>query len=154
MTLSHVVTSARSMRTLAAALAARCEAPLVLRLLGPLGAGKTTFVQGFVDGLRGDGPPIVVQSPTYALMRTYLTSPPVHHLDLYRLHEVSDAHGVVDQLEALGLLDALVGAPSFALVEWPGDVSWPLRTATVRIAPTSARRRVVDVAIPAAALRA
>ena len=50
-------------------------APLVIALNGPLGAGKTAFVRGLVHGLPG-GETLRVQSPTFALARTYATTPP------------------------------------------------------------------------------
>lgn len=148
-TLSTTTSSAAATRAFARDLAARLVAPLVLRLEGPLGAGKTSFVQGFVSGLDG-GSDLVVQSPTYALMRSHATQPPVHHLDLYRLHEAGgDPH---DSLEALGILDAI--GDGFTFVEWPGAVAWPIACGDVRITPLSARRRRIDVTIPVAHVRA
>ncbi len=53
-------------------------------LKGDLGAGKTTWVRGFVEALGGD--PDDVSSPTYAVMHRYATPVGrVVHLDLYRL---------------------------------------------------------------------
>lgn len=51
-------------------------------LEGDLGAGKTTFVRGVLEGLGYDGP---VRSPTFNLLQTFETEPPVLHVDLYRL---------------------------------------------------------------------
>jgi tRNA threonylcarbamoyl adenosine modification protein YjeE len=148
-TLSTTTSSAAATRAFARDLAARLVPPLVVRLHGPLGAGKTSFVQGFVQGLRG-GDDVVVQSPTYALMRSYHTTPPVHHLDLYRLHEAGgDPH---DSLEALGILDAI--DDGFTLVEWPGAIAWPIASGEVSLAPLSPRRRRIDVTVPATHLRA
>lgn len=58
--------------------------PLDMWLTGPLGAGKTTFVQGFAEGL---GIRERLTSPTYALEQRYNTRKDVEllHLDLYRL---------------------------------------------------------------------
>jgi tRNA threonylcarbamoyladenosine biosynthesis protein TsaE len=148
-TWSSTTSSAAGTRAFARELAGRLVPPLVVRLCGPLGAGKTSFVQGFVQGLVG-GNVVVVQSPTYALMRSYHTTPPVHHLDLYRLHETQgDPH---DSLEALGIFDAI--DDGFTLVEWPGLVVWPIPSAEVRLEPLSPRRRRIDVAVPATHLRA
>lgn len=52
---------------------------LTVLLSGELGAGKTTFAQGFAEGL---GVPNRVQSPTYALEQHYER---FTHIDLYRL---------------------------------------------------------------------
>ncbi len=58
--------------------------PVDIHLNGPVGAGKTTFVQGFAEGL-GIAHPVL--SPTYALEQRYKTVSHGEflHLDLYRL---------------------------------------------------------------------
>jgi tRNA threonylcarbamoyladenosine biosynthesis protein TsaE len=57
-------------------------------LVGPLGAGKTTFVRGFVEAF--NFPSADVQSPTFALVREYGVSPRIYHVDLYRLEKEED----------------------------------------------------------------
>ena len=51
-------------------------------LSGPLGAGKTAFVQGLAKGLGYDGR---VTSPTFALQNMYEARLDLHHFDWYRL---------------------------------------------------------------------
>lgn len=60
--------------------------PVDILLTGPLGAGKTAFIQGFAQGL---GIRDTLSSPTYALEQRYTTSSgiPFIHIDLYRLKE-------------------------------------------------------------------
>lgn len=77
-----------------------------LALRGPLGAGKTTMVQGIVAGAGGDQD---VRSPTFLLHAIHPGRVTIHHLDLYRL-----ADGV--DLESLGLEEHLEGGA--AVVEW------------------------------------
>ena len=84
----------------------------VLLLSGPLGAGKTSLVQGLAEGL-GISEPIT--SPTFALAQHYLQGqPPLVHLDLYRLESPDAADELFLQEEeearAIGALMA---------VEWP-----------------------------------
>jgi tRNA threonylcarbamoyladenosine biosynthesis protein TsaE len=77
-------------------------------LIGPLGAGKTTFVRGFVEGFNipsGD-----VQSPTFTLVREYGTSPKIYHIDLYRFDKEEDI------FEA-GIYELLTG-DELVIVEW------------------------------------
>lgn len=89
----------------------------VVTLSGALSAGKTTMVRGLLAGLgyRGEVP-----SPSFAIVQPYEDlSPPVWHVDLYRIEEPSD-------LEELGLDD--LGGEGVLLIEWPehaGYDAWP-----------------------------
>ena len=62
----------------------------ILLLNGPLGAGKTTLVKGIAKSLRIQEP---ITSPTFPLSQHYpLGSPPLIHLDLYRIEEPNAAN--------------------------------------------------------------
>ncbi len=54
----------------------------LILLVGPLGAGKTTFVRGVARGTGSDAP---VASPTFVLVRVYEGRIQLAHVDLYRL---------------------------------------------------------------------
>lgn len=119
-------------RALAGALAGLCRVGDVVLLVGDLGAGKTTFAQGFGAAL---GVAEHVVSPTFTLVRQYALPPagavvaggkPVNggavlrqfvHVDLYRL---SHLHEVAD----LGL-GQLVEDGGVAVVEW-GEAAEPV----------------------------
>ena len=80
----------------------------VLALVGPLGAGKTTFVQGLARGL--DVPPDRhVASPTFALVNEHPGRVPLVHADLYRIEHARE-------LAELGLTDAFDRAA--VAIEW------------------------------------
>lgn len=80
----------------------------VLLLIGDLGTGKTTFVQGLAEGLGvGDR----ARSPTFTMVHSYEGGRfPLVHVDLYRCTSPAE---VFD----LGL-DELFEPPSVAAVEW------------------------------------
>ncbi|SCB97977.1 tRNA (adenosine(37)-N6)-threonylcarbamoyltransferase complex ATPase subunit type 1 TsaE [Weissella bombi] len=93
---------------LAAKLAKNVKAGDTILLSGDLGAGKTTFTQGFAKALGIKRP---VKSPTFTLVREYQTAQfPLYHLDVYRLGEEGNA-------EDLGLSEYF-GGDAVALVEW------------------------------------
>jgi len=99
-----------AMRDLGRELAARLRAGDLVIVTGPLGAGKTTLVQGIGEGLGVRGP---VTSPTFVIARVHPapagTGPPLVHADAYRLGSISE----VDDLD----LDA-DAASAVTVVEW------------------------------------
>ncbi|HVB71261.1 MAG TPA: tRNA (adenosine(37)-N6)-threonylcarbamoyltransferase complex ATPase subunit type 1 TsaE [Acidimicrobiales bacterium] len=95
-----------------------CPGDMVL-LSGPLGAGKTTFVQGVARGL---GVTERVTSPTFTMVREHACHNDVGvatllHADLYRIESVDEAIDL-----ALG---ELVEESAIALVEW-GELAAPV----------------------------
>ncbi|MDN6051135.1 tRNA (adenosine(37)-N6)-threonylcarbamoyltransferase complex ATPase subunit type 1 TsaE [Bifidobacterium mongoliense] len=101
----------------------------VILLSGPLGAGKTTFAQGFGAGLGIDAP---IVSPTFTIAREldgrFHDGTPAHlvHVDAYRLggqgyEPGQDSVGrLLDELEALGLDEELEDPhdDTVVLMEW------------------------------------
>jgi tRNA threonylcarbamoyladenosine biosynthesis protein TsaE len=106
----------RAMLAFGRKLAAVLKPGDVVTLSGPLSAGKTTLVRGLLSALghRGEVP-----SPSFALVQPYeALTPPVWHVDLYRIEDPSD-------LDELGLDDIAEGV---LIVEWPehaGRNAWP-----------------------------
>ncbi len=68
----------------------------LLLLVGPLGAGKTTFVRGLA---RGAGSTDAVASPTFVLVRNYRGRVPLAHVDMYRLDRAPELRDLgIDEL--------------------------------------------------------
>lgn len=81
-------------------------------LYGDLGAGKTTFTQGFARGLHITDRVI---SPTFSLMRQYKSDNPMlsflYHIDLYRLDSL-------EEIQSIGIDDAFADSKGVCLIEW------------------------------------
>ncbi|MGS2643431.1 tRNA (adenosine(37)-N6)-threonylcarbamoyltransferase complex ATPase subunit type 1 TsaE [Streptosporangium sp. LJ11] len=105
----RIVATAEEMRELGEELAALLRPGDLAVLSGPLGAGKTTLVQGIAEGLKVRGP---ITSPTFVIARVHPSlsgGPPLVHVDAYRLGGDLE----VDDLD----LDASL-EESVTVVEW------------------------------------
>lgn len=101
------------------ALAATARPGEVWALVGDLGAGKTHFVQGIVEGV---GAPSAATSPTFALVHEYTGGRlPVFHFDFYRLETPAEALalGLEEYLEDDGLT-VIEWADKFPALPPPG----------------------------------
>lgn len=94
----------------AARVAALLSPPVVIRLSGELGAGKSEWVRGFVHSLGWQGR---VRSPTFSLEHVYDTGKErIYHLDGYRLASPS-------LLDRSRLSEIMEEPGSMVLIEWP-----------------------------------
>jgi tRNA threonylcarbamoyladenosine biosynthesis protein TsaE len=113
----------------------------VVALDGPLGAGKTTFVQGIFKAL---GLRRRATSPTFILVRRFPLSSrrtpfrELYHVDLYRVRGIRGAR-------AAGLREALRSPEALVLVEWARGAR--MKSAMrVRFAHgRHARERIIDI---------
>ena len=80
----------------------------VVALVGDLGAGKTHFVKGLVQGLASADE---VTSPTFTLLHEYRKGRlPVFHFDFFRLNQLSE-------IDEIGF-DEYLDDGGVAVVEW------------------------------------
>lgn len=93
-------------QNLGAKLAAKVKTGGVVCLYGNLGAGKTTFTQGFAKGL---GIKNRIVSPTFIIARQYGN---FYHVDLYRLTSQDD-------VKAIGLEEIWSDKKNIVIIEWP-----------------------------------
>ncbi|OGY98763.1 MAG: tRNA (adenosine(37)-N6)-threonylcarbamoyltransferase complex ATPase subunit type 1 TsaE [Candidatus Liptonbacteria bacterium RIFCSPHIGHO2_01_FULL_57_28] len=91
---------------------------MVIALSGDLGAGKTTFAQGFLKALGARGK---VTSPTFVLMKRFRLPARgkkprrfkrAYHIDAYRFRAPRESG-------ALGLAEIFKDPQAVVLVEWP-----------------------------------
>lgn len=128
-TVTHLLLNEAATENFAAHLARDIKPPLVIYLNGVLGAGKTTFVRGF---LRALGFKDIVKSPTFTLVEPYLLpSMEIYHFDLYRLTSP-------EELAFIGVEDYCT-EKAILLIEWPekgvGFLPMPNISITFEIKP-------------------
>lgn len=126
----------RIARELAGSLAA---APAAVLLYGELGAGKTAFVRGLVEG--AGGCPDDVSSPTFVLMQEYPGRRVVQHVDLYRL-------GADEAADVAPLVEEMLAGDAIVAIEWADRLPGPPEPAVrVRIVDRGGDDRDVAVEV-------
>jgi tRNA threonylcarbamoyladenosine biosynthesis protein TsaE len=89
---------------------------VVFGLSGELGAGKTTFLQGFAKGL---GIKEKVISPTFVIMNHFDIKKGkfrnFYHLDCYRIEKASE-------MENLGFEEIIADPKNIVCIEWPEKI--------------------------------
>lgn len=124
------------LQTFASDFARGLRAGDVVALSGPLGAGKTTFVRAVVSALLGND---LASSPTFTFWHRYAGSPPIDHIDLYRIDDPAE-------LVELGLEEAF-DSGSIVLVEWwqNAPALLPESRYEIRIAGSGSEPRRLEV---------
>lgn len=120
--MKYIVSRIEDWEVVARAVAERLVPGMVIKLTGPLGAGKTTFVQVLARVLGSTDTP---RSPTFSLMRTYavFSSTGIKrliHVDAYRLDEPED-------VLALGLDEELASNDTVLAIEWAEKIEDAIR---------------------------
>ncbi len=100
---------------------------LVLALWGELGAGKTTFVQGFI---KSAGIKNKITSPTFVIIKNYKLKTKnyncIYHIDCYRIREPKE-------LIKLGLKEIFKNPKNIILIEWAEKIKKILPKNTIWI---------------------
>lgn len=109
---THVTKTEAATEALGATVWKSLRATDCVLLDAPMGTGKTALARGLVHAAGHIGE---VPSPTYALVQPYETSPPLYHLDLYRVNSSAE-------LTELGLDDML--DQGIVVAEWPERSDW------------------------------
>ena len=108
----------------------------IIALYGPLGAGKTTLIQGIAEGL-GVGKRAV--SPTFILVREYVGRLPLFHVDAYRLEGIEP-----DDVEQQLAFSEYLTLGGVIVIEWAEHISQllPSERLDIFISHESVGRRV------------
>lgn len=125
--------SAEETRDFGKKLAGEISPGTLLCLMGDLGAGKTTLVQGLLEGLGAERPFV---SPTFVIMKQYDLAVPsvtgiarVYHADAYRV-------GARDFTE-IGFAEWCADPQGLVILEWPERIADILPEKRIDIVITS-----------------
>lgn len=107
----------------------KAKQAIVIGLSGDLGAGKTSFAQGFAKALGINNP---ITSPTFVLMKNYMlpvTGYPLRkfiHIDAYRLKGAED-------MQALDWKEMINDPKNIIMIEWPENIKGAMPKNTIWI---------------------
>lgn len=110
--------NARQTQKIGEKLAKICFGGCIIGLVGDLGGGKTTFIQGMASGL---GISQQITSPTFVLLKKYKFSilnsqlSTLYHIDLYRIKTPNDVY-------SFGFDEVLEDEKGVIIIEWAEKV--------------------------------
>jgi tRNA threonylcarbamoyladenosine biosynthesis protein TsaE len=102
--------NSRQTQKLGEILATEIKGGKIICLSGELGAGKTTFTQGLLKGLKVKGP---YTSPTFVIMKQYKKH--IFHIDAYRVKS--------DDIINLGWEEIIANKNNVIIIEWADRIS-------------------------------
>jgi tRNA threonylcarbamoyladenosine biosynthesis protein TsaE len=114
------------------------SAGAIIAFFGDLGAGKTTFIRGLIEGI-GDIDIRTVCSPTFTFLNIYNGSKRVFHFDLYRLPREEEffAAGFDEYFQSNGI----------CCIEWAEKIvsSLPAHAFSVTLSYLGERARQIEI---------
>lgn len=116
-----ITTSAKQSQELGKKLSQEIKTGVIICLTGELGAGKTTFTQGILKGLKVEGP---YTSPTFLIIKQYKKKfssskqipnskfqiHHIYHIDAYRVNS--------EDILNLGWKEIIANSQNVVIIEW------------------------------------
>lgn len=112
---------------------------IIIALQGNLGAGKTTFTQGFIKKLL---PKARVKSPTFLLIKHYpRRGRDIYHIDCYRIKGPAD-------LKFFDIKEIVSNQKNIVLIEWAERIKriLPKRRINIELKHGKGSTRVINMA--------
>lgn len=143
MTETHICSTPEETFALGEMIGRRLASGDAVLLHGGLGAGKTLLTKGILNALGFDSDEVT--SPSFTLVNLYKTPPfDVHHIDLWRIDEKSDA------AFGVGLDEIVEQENAVVIIEWAerlGKYRFPSRVFDISIKGDGDEPRQMLIAI-------
>lgn len=135
---THIALSAEETLQIGKTFGSSLPKNAVIAFFGELGAGKTTFIRGLVEGI-GLIDPRNVSSPTFTLLNIYEGDKTVFHFDLYRMQGKEDFFNAG--------FDEYFTAGGVCCMEWADKIIdiLPLNTIKVNISYLGKEKRQIEI---------
>jgi tRNA threonylcarbamoyladenosine biosynthesis protein TsaE len=135
---THTTCSAEETHSLGKVFGQSLPVNAIVAFFGDLGAGKTTFIRGLVDGI-GSIDLRDVCSPTFTFLNIYSGNQMVFHFDLYRLPRE-------EEFFAAGF-DEYFNAGGICCIEWAEKIgsSLPSQAFNVSFSYLSEKARQIEI---------
>ncbi len=140
---SYIADSADETLRLGRSFGASLPKNAVIALFGDLGAGKTTFIKGLVEGA-GLLDSRCVSSPTFSLLNIYEGNKTIYHFDLYRLQDKGEFFR--------SGFDEYFAAGGICCMEWSEKIETelPINSYKVNISYLGQEKRQIEISRPKA----
>jgi tRNA threonylcarbamoyladenosine biosynthesis protein TsaE len=125
--IQYLSRSEEETRSFGLAFGKQLESNHIVCFFGDLGAGKTTFIKGLVEGA-GVFPKENVNSPTFVYLNIYKGLKTVYHFDLYRLQNA-------DEFLSMGF-DEFFSANGICCIEWSERITPILPSSCIHVTMT------------------
>jgi len=108
----------------------------IVALIGDLGAGKTTLIQGIAKGLKVDN---WVTSPTFTIINEFKGRLDLYHVDLYRIERPEDIEDIA--------LEEYFSKNGVTVIEWADKIKelLPERSIMINMDHISENERKIDI---------
>ncbi|MEO0224026.1 MAG: tRNA (adenosine(37)-N6)-threonylcarbamoyltransferase complex ATPase subunit type 1 TsaE [candidate division WOR-3 bacterium] len=110
------------------------QLPVIIKLIGEVGSGKTTFTRGFLKFFNIEN----ARSPSFTIINEYnANNLKIYHIDFYRIKGF--------EFENLGI-DEILMRKAIIIIEWPENVSLNLeKTIDIKFEILSESERKITI---------
>jgi tRNA threonylcarbamoyladenosine biosynthesis protein TsaE len=127
---TYIAEKSKQTQKLGELLAGELKGGEILALEGDLGAGKTTFTQGLLKGLKVKGP---YTSPTFLIIKNYKKKFPISNLKFQNIFHIDAYRVKSNDILNLGWEEIIADKKNIVIIEWADRISKIIPDNAIRI---------------------